>query len=418
MNVPVEPPATAGGDVPRRIVVVGGGLAGARVCEELRRHGYDGTLTMLGREPHPPYDRPPLSKEVLRGAADPADVPLSVTLGWDAAALEVDLRLDTPVTALRQGGVRTPAGEFEFDACVIATGAEPVRLPGDGAALTLRTLDDAIELRGVLAVTGEIVLVGASWIGAEVATAAAAVGCLVTCVEAAPTPLPALGGSVGERTRAWWRAAGADLRTSTPVTRVERGKVVLAAGDVLEADLVVEGVGVRPDTGWLAGSGLAVGPDGVHTDQWCRTSMPYVVAVGDVAARWSPRAGRRVPGGHWDDALRSPAVAAATLLSGAAADPGVEPDHAPYDPPPYFWSEQFGHYVQRVGWCPGEPRVWRDGDDGWAAAWLDDQNRLVGLVAVDRPRDLVQARKLIEAGHLVDPTRLADPNVKVSQSLA
>jgi len=176
----------------------------------------------------------------------------------------------------------------------------------------------------------------------------------------------------------------------------------------VEADVVVEAVGVRPRLDWLAGSGIEVDPasGGIVVDESARTTVPGVVAVGDCAARWSPRAERRVRTEHWDDALRAPAVAAATLLGTPAV----------YDPVPYVWSEQFGRYLQWVGWRSDGPTVWR-GDPaartGWAAAWLDSGGRLTGLLTVDRQKDAMQARRLIDAGRVVDPDRLADPDVPI-----
>jgi len=190
---------------------------------------------------------------------------------------------------------------------------------------------------------------------------------------------------------------------------VDSRGVGLAGRGRVDADVVVEAVGVRPDLGWLAGSGVDVdqASGGAVVDASCRTTLSGVVAVGDCAARWSPRVGARVRTEHWDDALHAPEVAAATLLGGDAV----------YDPVPYVWSEQFGRYLQWVGWRTGDrPAVWRGdpaGAGGWAAAWLDADGRLTGLLAVDRPRDAVQARRAIDAGRVVSPGRLADPAVPV-----
>jgi 3-phenylpropionate/trans-cinnamate dioxygenase ferredoxin reductase subunit len=180
----------------------------------------------------------------------------------------------------------------------------------------------------------------------------------------------------------------------------------------VEADVVVEAIGVRPELGWLAGSGVEVDEagGGVVVDEACRTTLPGVVAAGDCAARWSPRTGRRVRTEHWDDALHAPAVAVATLLG----------EEAVYDPVPYVWSEQFGRYLQWVGWRSDDaPSVWRgdpDSGGGWSAAWLDADGRLSGLLAVDRPRDAAQARRAVDAGHVPDPDRLADPAVPVREA--
>jgi 3-phenylpropionate/trans-cinnamate dioxygenase ferredoxin reductase component len=385
--------------------VVGAGLAGVRTAAELRARGYAGSLTVLGAEDEVPYDRPPLSKAYLRGGPlEPLDP------GWLAG---VDLRRGVTVTAVRPGAVETTAGGLDWDGLVLATGAAPRRLAGsDGGAHVLRTAADAHGLRSALVPGAHVVVVGAGWIGGEVATAAAARGCVVTVLEAAVAPLvAALGPAAGARTAGWYAEAGVTLRTGAAVTSVDSRGVGLAGSGRVDADVVVEAVGVRPRLDWLAGSGVDVDPagGGVLVDEAGRTSLPGVVAVGDCAARWSPRAGRRVRAEHWDDALRAPAVAAATLLGEAAA----------YDPAPYVWSEQFGRHLQWVGWRTADrPSVWRGDPDGgaWSAAWLDEGGRLAGLLAVDRPRDLSQARRAIEAGRVVDPDRLADPDVPVREA--
>lgn len=384
--------------------MVGAGLAGVRTAAELRARGYAGGLTVLGAEDEPPYDRPPLSKECLRSGADP----VRLDPGWLAG---LDLRLGVTVTAVGPGTVATTAGDLPWDGLVLAPGAAPRRLSGsDGGAHVLRTAADAHRLRSALVPGAHVVVVGAGWIGAEVATAAAARGCAVTVLEAGVAPLvAALGPAAGARTAGWYAEAGVTLRTGAAVTAVDSRGVGLAGSGRVDADVVVEAVGVRPRLDWLAGSGVDLDPPsgGVLVDEACRTSLAGVVAVGDCAARWSPRTGRRVRTEHWDDALRAPEVAAGTLLG----EPGS------YDPAPYVWSEQFGRYVQWVGWRTADrPAVWRgdpDAGTGWSAAWLDGEGRLAGMLTVDRPRDLTQARRAIEAGRVVDPAALADPDVPV-----
>ncbi len=403
----------------RRVVVVGAGLAGVRTAQELRHRGYAGALTVLGAEPDPPYDRPPLSKAVLR--AGTADVPTALAdtrLDVDLAALDVDLRLGVRATGLGPDTVSTDAGESPYDGLVLAFGSAPIRLPGDPAVPTLRTSRDAAAIRAGLQPGARVVIVGAGWIGAELATAAAGHGAEVTVVEAAPAPLPLLGGQVGARMAALYAGAGVTVRASTAVSSVAIDHVALADGGRIDADLVVVAVGVRPDLGWLAGSGLQLG-DGVLVDAALRASAPAavaptvaapsVVAAGDCAERWSRRQGRRVRTEHWDDALHAPEVAAASLL-----DPGSA---TVYDPVPYVWSEQFGRYVQCVGTFTGEPTLWREDGTGWAAGWVDDGDRLTGCVTVDRKRDAVQARKAIAAAAVVDRQRFADPAVPLRSAL-
>jgi 3-phenylpropionate/trans-cinnamate dioxygenase ferredoxin reductase subunit len=381
-----------------RVVVVGAGLAGLRTAEELRERGFAGPITLIGAESRPPYDRPPLSKKVL------TESDLDPSLQADFTALDVDFRPDEAATGLGEALV-TDHGTQPFDHLVLATGALPVTLPGEGRQRTLRTYDDALELRDLLRPGLRLAIVGAGWIGAELATAAVAHGSQVTVVEAGPAPLAAaIGAPVGAQTTRWYAAAGVDLRVATAVEAVQPGGLALTGGEQIVADEIVTAVGVRPATRWLEGSGVRL-ENGVAVDAGLRTSRPGVYGVGDCAAFESRRFGRRLRFEHWDVALHAPEVVAANVLGGDEA----------YDPVPYFWSEQFGRMVQYVGYHgDAESLVWR-GDPAeptWAACWLT-AGRLVAMLTVGRPRDLLQARRLIAAAGPVDATRLADPAVPV-----
>ena len=278
--------------------------------------------------------------------------------------------------------VRTDTGEYPYDRLVVATGATPIVLPGPGRQRFLRTHEDALELRDRLRPGVRLAVVGAGWIGAELATAAAARGCQVTVVEGGPAPLAAaIGAEVGGRTVPWYAAAGIELRTSVLVESVEDGGLALRGGGWIPADEVVTAVGVRPAVGWLAGSGLAL-DNGVAVDPGLRTSAPNVFAAGDCASFESLRYGRRLRFEHWDIALRAPEVVAANVLGGDEV----------YDPVPYSWSEQFGRMMQYAGYHAAADRlIWRGPAEGdsepWTACWLAG-DRLVALLAVDRPRDL------------------------------
>lgn len=389
----------------RRTVIVGAGMAGVRTAVALRELGHDGPVTLIGAERHQPYDRPPLSKAVLLGTAE------SSAFDVDFDALAVELRLGLEVTGVRpvDQEVDTEAGPVPYDALVIATGAEPITLPGadsvPGVHL-LRTLDDAARLRPVLDRKHDIVVVGAGWIGAEFTTAAREADCAVTVVEAADRPLAGvLPAEVATPMAHWYAESGAELLTHARVAAVEPGRVVLADGRELAADAVVVGIGARPATAWLAGSGIATGPEGAVTaDNRLRTSTPGVYAVGDCASFPSARYGERLMVHHWDNALQGPRTVAADI---------VGESHAPYDPVPYFWSEQFGRFVQYAGHHGrADTLLWR-GDPAsaaWAVLWLR-QGALVALLAVGRPRDLAQGRKLVAAGARIDPERAADPAV-------
>ncbi|WP_436848444.1 NAD(P)/FAD-dependent oxidoreductase [Streptomyces asoensis] len=391
----------------RRVVVVGAGMAGVQAAVALREQGFDGTLTVIGAEPHQPYDRPPLSKAVLLGNAEGS------AFDVDFEGLGIDLVLGREVDGLRPADheLDTEAGPVPYDVLVLATGAEPVRLPGaegvPGVHL-LRTLDDAERLRPVLARRHDVVVVGAGWIGAEFATAAREAGCEVTVVEAADRPLAgALPADVAAPMTAWYADHGIALRTHTRVERVEPGAVVLDDGSRVPAGAVVVGIGARPATAWLAGSGVALGAHGeVVADAHLRTSLPDVYAVGDCASFPSGRYGERLLVHHWDNALQGPRTVAANIVGAATGEPP-----AVYDPVPYFWSEQFGRFVQYAGHHADADRVlWRGDPSGpaWTVCWLR-ADRLVALLAVGRPRDLAQGRRLIEAGTPMEPRLLADP---------
>ncbi|MFD5399878.1 NAD(P)/FAD-dependent oxidoreductase [Streptomyces sp. NPDC127097] len=396
-----------------RVVIVGAGIAGVQTAVALREQGWRGAITLLGDEPHQPYDRPPLSKAVLLGKAEGS------TFDIDFAGLDIELRLGHPVTALQPDAhlVETADGPVRYDYAVLATGADPIMLPGSegmpGVHL-LRTLDDAERLRPVLAAQHEIVVVGAGWIGAEFATAAREAGCAVTVVEAADRPLAgALPAEVATHMTGWYTDAGAELRTGARVASVTAGAVTLADGATLPADAVVIGIGARPATAWLAGSGVEVSPqDGsVLADDRLRASVPDVYAVGDCASFPSARYGTRLLIHHWDNALQGPRTVAENIARGDA-------EGLVYDPVPYFWSEQFGRFVQYAGHHGNaDELVWRGDPAGaaWSVIWLRE-GRLVALLAVGRPRDLAQGRKLIERGVVLDRERAANASVPLKSA--
>ncbi|MFC5906457.1 NAD(P)/FAD-dependent oxidoreductase [Streptacidiphilus monticola] len=373
-----------------QVVVVGAGIAGVQTAVSLREAGYDGRLTIIGAEPHAPYDRPPLSKEVLLGKAEHS------RLDVDFVALGVDLVLGRRIRALDDVA--------EADAVVLATGAEPLTLPGQPAsARLLRTHDDALALRAVLRPGARVVIVGAGWIGAEAASAAREAGCEVVVLEAASSP-PA-----GEFTRCWFAEAGVDLRTGAAVSGfLPAGDgVVLTDGSGVRADVLLVGIGARPATAWLSGSDVPLDDRGaVAADDRLRAA-PGVWAVGDCASFPSARYGRRLTVHHWDHALASAKVVAANVLGGDEV----------YDPVPYFWSEQFGRMVQSLGVAaPTDRRVAR-GNAG-DAVWLRADGTPTAALFVDRPRDLAQAKRLLAQGTPLDPERVADPAVPLKQAVA
>ncbi|MEU8761879.1 FAD-dependent oxidoreductase [Streptomyces sp. NPDC048659] len=402
----------------RHVVIVGAGMAGVQTAVALREQGFTGPVTLIGAEPHQPYDRPPLSKAVLLGTAEGSAFDI------DFDSLGITLRLGVAVTGLRAADheIDTEAGPVGYDTLVLATGARPLTLPGTedvpGVHL-LRTLDDAVRLGEVLARRHDVVVVGAGWIGAEFATAARAAGCAVTVVEAADRPLAgALPAEVTAPMVGWYAEHGAELRLSARVAGVEKGRVLLAEGAgnsgeraELPADAVVVGIGARPDTGWLVGSGIALDPGGAVTaDDRLRASLPDVYAVGDCASFPSGRYGERLLVHHWDNALQGPRTVAADILGGAAE---------PYDPVPYFWSEQFGRFVQYAGHhAAADTLLWRGdpAEEAWTVLWLREEVP-VAVLTVSRPRDLAQGRRLIERRTPVDPARAADPSVPLKAAV-
>jgi NADPH-dependent 2,4-dienoyl-CoA reductase/sulfur reductase-like enzyme len=399
------------------VLIVGASLAGARAAEALRSEGHDGPITIVGAEAHPPYDRPPLSKQVLAGSMPHEQATLRVDdslgacwrLSTRATGLDLERRLVTIASSQPRpmgGSVSTPADEeLAFDSLIIATGAHPRRLPGipdlDGVHV-LRTIDDCLALRDELDRGPRVVVVGAGFIGSEVAATCHRRGLDVTVIEALPVPLVrAVGEEMGRRCARLHQDHGVQLRLGVGVaglvgsSRVEG--VRLEDGSLVPADLVVIGVGVAPTTGWLEGSGLDLA-DGVVCDQWCRslaggTPVPGVVAAGDVA-RWEHCLfGGTVRVEHWTNAVEQGTAAAATLMRGAGD--GV----APYAPVPYFWSDQYNTKIQFVGLAGPQVRVVEGAldDDRFVAAY-GRQGRVVGALTFNWPARAMAYRSMIASG--------------------
>jgi NADPH-dependent 2,4-dienoyl-CoA reductase/sulfur reductase-like enzyme len=330
------------------VVVVGASLAGLRAVETLRTDGFAGRVTLIGAEAHLPYDRPPLSKKLLAGDWDAGRITLRPAAAIDELGL--DLLLGVPASNLDlDGRVITLADDrvVPFDGLVVATGSGTRRLPGQELVPTvheLRTLDDALALRAVIADgTARVVVVGAGFIGLEVAATARARGCSVTVLEGAPAPLiRGLGPDMGTAATAALVADGIDIRCDVAVADLSAAGVHLADGSLVPADAIVVGIGVTPATAWLAGSGLEL-RDGIVCDATLAAG-PGVYAAGDVA-RW-PNAlfGEEMRVEHWTNAAEQGALAARNLL--AVAGGGVA---EAYSPVPFFWSDQGRHRIQFLG---------------------------------------------------------------------
>ena len=375
--------------------IVGAGLAGARAAETLRAEGFDGRVVLFGAEAHLPYERPALSKGYLQGTAD---APFVHPAEWYAEQ-DVDLRLGTRVTALDPAAheVETADGDrLRYTKLLLTTGSSVRRLAD---AVTLRTLDDSDRLRAALRPGARVVIVGAGWIGLEVAAAARVAGAEVTVLEQAPAPLlAALGPEMAAVFARLHVEHGVDLRCGVTV-RAVKSDAVLLDDETVPADLVVAGIGVTPDVDLARAAGLAV-DNGVVVDEHLRSSAPDVWAAGDVANAYHPFAGRHVRVEHWANALHQPVVAAQAMLGKDAV----------YDRLPYFFTDQYDLGMEYTGFGGGEVVV-RGDEREFVAFWLRD-GRLTAAMNVNVWTGVPEvARRLIRSGTRLDAVALADPAV-------
>ena len=385
----------------RRIVVVGASLAGLRAAETLRDRGFDGALTLIGDEPHRPYDRPPLSKQVLQGVWEPEQTFFRRKDGYDALALDIRLGVRATSLDLRARRVTLADGTFaDYDRLIIATGARIRTLPAvapRAGLLALRGLDDAIVLRQTLLDAPRVAIVGAGFIGLEVAASCRARGLHVTVIEALPVPLsPSLGSTLCDMVAAMHRDHGVDLRTGVAVTGIvgesHVAGIKLSDGSQIDADVVVVGIGVIPNTDWLESSGLTL-ENGVVCNA-AGQAAPEVYAAGDVARvanQWHGDAPRIE---HWTNAVEQAVHAAENVLAGPEAGTS-------FSSVPYFWSDQYDRRIQFIGRArPHDEMVIVDGSlaERRLTALYRHGDRVVGCLAVNQPRALVKYRKLLAAG--------------------
>ncbi len=402
----------------RTFVVVGANLAGGRAVETLRQEGFDGRIVLIGEEPDRPYERPPLSKEVIRSEAEPSSVFLRDAGWYDEQRIELQLGVAvTAIDAASKTLTLSGGGTLGYDSCLLATGGRVRRIDVPGEKLDgiryLRSVRDASDLAAELERRPRVVVVGAGFIGAEVAASARTVGCDVTMIEVLEVPLArVLGDDIGKVYAQIHRDHGVDLRLGEGVTGFEGSdrveSVVGSSGTRYPADLVVIGVGIQPNVELASGAGIDC-DNGILVDEGCRTSAPDVFAAGDVANRPDSFSGKRIRVEHFQNAQNQGPAAARSML-------GRE---EPFDEVPWFWSDQYEVNLQMLGHAsPDDGRIVR-GDPStldFTALYVRG-GRLTAAIAMNRGKDIAAARRLIERRVEVDPSRAADGDVALRDLL-
>jgi 3-phenylpropionate/trans-cinnamate dioxygenase ferredoxin reductase component len=393
-------------------VIIGGGLAGAKAAETLRAEGFDGRIVLATEEDQLPYERPPLSKTYLAGTSAVADAQVHDAAFY--AQHDVEVLTGTRAEAIDPAArrVRLAGVELPYDRLLLATGARPRRPPIAGAdgkrVHTLRSLADADALRAAIGEHGRLIVVGAGWIGCEVAATARGLGAEVTMLEQAGAPLErVLGAELGRFFAEVHRSHGVEVLTSAGVAAIEDAgrRVRLTDGRTIECDAVLLGVGVSPATQLAEAAGLEV-DDGIVADELLRASAPDVFVAGDVASVPHPRYGRRVRVEHWDNAAAQGAAAARSMLGKGE----------PYTRLPYFFSDQYELGLEYVGLHDaGDELVIRGAlDDGhFQAVWVAPDGRPTAAMHVDEWDAIGDLRALVERGATVDVAQLRDPKEPV-----
>ena len=399
-------------------VIVGANLAGGRAAQALRKEGFDGRLILIGAEPDPPYERPPLSKEYLRGESPREKLFIVPPAFFDENDIELRLGEEAKRIDVQERAVELDSGErVSFDALLLATGGRARALPIPGVDLEgvyyLRHVGDSESIAAELQEGRRLVVIGAGFIGSEVAASARMKGLDVTMLEIAPVPLErALGRELGGIFAEIHRDHGVDLRTGEGVERFEGAqrveRVIATSGAAIDCDLVVIGVGIVPNTEIAEGAGIAV-DNGIVVDEYCQTDVDGIFAAGDVANFYSPILDERLRIEHWANAQSQGRAAALNMLG----------RKEPYNEVPWFWSDQYDLNMQLVGHAPSWDEVVFRGsvrERTFTAFYLKD-GRLRAALAVNRFRDIRPSRELIKAGLEVDPRKLQDEETELRSLL-
>ncbi len=383
------------------VTIVGASLAGLRAAETLRRDGFGGRIRLIGAEPHIPYDRPPLSKQILAGDWDLERALLATTEQLEPLSLDLNLGVSATALDVSAHQLEVDGVAEDFDGLLIATGARCRSLPGTESlpgVYTLRTIDDCLAIRECLEGGAQhMVVIGAGFIGAEVTSVAVDLGVSVTMVEALSAPFGrVLGEEMGAVLAEVHSDHGVNLLCGIEVSSVSGDTgitiVELSDGTKIEADLVVVGIGVIPNTEWLEGSGLSI-DDGILCDATC-LAAPNVVAAGDVA-RWTDvRSGKQIRVEHWDNAVEQGRHAIRRLFK-------TDEEAEPYMPVPWFWSDQYDRKIQLAGWPSSDDKVQvvqGSTDERRFVSFYGAGGELRAVLGMNRPRYVMQGKLLLEAG--------------------
>ncbi|MGB3633675.1 MAG: FAD-dependent oxidoreductase [Rubrobacteraceae bacterium] len=382
------------------IVIVGGGPAGLSTAQAYRESGGRGSVKILASEPYPPYRRPPLTKEYLRGEIPRDELPIQDRDWYTENGIELYLSTDATTLDPDRKIVGTEDGEFSYDVCVLATGSEPLRLPIPGAddpeILVMRTLEDSARLQGRIEEGNQAAVIGSGFIGCEAAASLSMRNVEVAMVSLENIPQEArLGEEVGNRIFSWLENYGVETHFGTGLESIERtsdGFDVNFEGGSIAANTVLFGVGVRPHTGLAEEAGLEVGKGGIVTDSSMRTNEPGIFAVGDISYAYNESAGRHLHVEHWGEALNHGRVAGTVIAGGEAA----------WDVAPGFWSTIGGHTLKYVAWGDGwDTANLVDHGDGAFTVWYGQENVCVGVLTHGCDEDYEKGRELVESGCLL-----------------